>query len=139
MAALAYVFFAVAVVLAFASMGFVLGQAVASTLGVSEPWALIGLGLAGGVLLGVLAVVTNLPELVLIVVSAFAGANVAVAGLMLLVDAADLAEVTAVRVLLVDQPAWAVGRLVLAVVGVVVQLRHARWRRLGSVRRSWAA
>src|SRR5690625_4498310 len=86
-------------------MGFVLGQAVASTLRVSEPWALIGLGLAGGVLLGVLAVVTNLPELVLIVVSAFAGASVAVAGLMLLVDAADLAEVTAVRVPLVDQPA----------------------------------
>ena len=139
LAALAYVFFAVAVVLAFASMGFVLGRTVAAALGVDEPWVLTVVGLAGGVLLGLLAVVTNLPELVLIVVSAFAGASVAVAGLLLLLDRFDVDDVAAAQVPLADQPVWYVGQLVLAVVGIVVQLRHARRRRLGSVRRSWAA
>jgi len=139
LAALAYVFFAVAVVLAFASMGFVLGRTVAAALGADEPWVLTVVGLAGGVLLGLLAVVTNLPELVLIVVSAFAGASVAVAGLLLVLDRFDVDDVTAARVPLADQPVWYVGQLVLAVVGIVVQLRHTRRRRLGSVRRSWAA
>ncbi|WP_324651633.1 DUF4203 domain-containing protein [Georgenia sp. H159] len=139
LAALAYFFFALAVVLAFASMGFVLGQTAASALGAAEPWVLTAAGVAGGVLLGVLAIVTNLPELVLIVVSAFAGASVAVAGLMVLLDAVDLDDVTAARVPIADQPAWFVGQLALAVVGVVVQVRHARRRRMGSVRRSWAA
>ncbi len=139
LAALAYVFFAVAVVLAFASMGFVLGRTVAAALGADEPWVLTVVGLAGGVLLGLLAVVTNLPELVLIVVSAFAGASVAVAGLLLVLDRFDVDDVTAAHVPLADQPVWYVGQLVLAVVGIVVQLRHTRRRRLGSVRRSWAA
>ena len=60
------------------------------------------------VVVGVLA----LPELVLIVVSAFAGASVAVAGLMLVLDAVDLDDVTAARVPLTDQPAcsWASSR-----------------------------
>ncbi|ROR72375.1 DUF4203 domain-containing protein [Bogoriella caseilytica] len=136
-AGLAYLFFALAVVLAFASMGFVLGQTVGSALGAESPWALIIAGVVGGALLGVLAIVTNLPELVLIVVSAFAGASVAITGLMLLLDAVDLDGVTEAR-LVADQPAWFVGQLVLAVVGIVVQVRHARRRRMSSVRRTWA-
>src|SRR5690554_2479792 len=40
LAALAYLFYAVAIVLAFASMGFVLGQTPASVLGAGEPWLL---------------------------------------------------------------------------------------------------
>lgn len=138
-AGLAYVFFAVAVVLAFASMGFVLGQTIAAALGVSEPWLLTGVGVAGGIALGLLAVATNLPDLVLIVVSALAGAAVAVGGLMLLVDALDLDALAETQLRIGDQPGWYVGQLVLAVVGVVVQLRATRRRRLGTVRRSWAA
>lgn len=138
-AALAYLFFAVAVVLAFASMGYVLGQTVATALGAGEAWLITGVGVVGGVLLALLAVVTNLPELVLIVVSAFAGAAVAVAGLMLLLDVFSLDEPATAQVPIADQPAWYVGQLVLAVVGIIVQLRSARRRELGSVRRSWSA
>lgn len=138
-AGLAYVFFAVAVVIAFASMGFVLGQTIGAALGVSEPWLLTGVGVAGGLALGLLAVATNLPDLVLIVVSALAGAAVAVGGLMLLVDALDLDALAETQLRIGDQPGWYVGQLVLAVVGVVVQLRATRRRRLGTVRRSWAA
>ncbi|WP_163541932.1 DUF4203 domain-containing protein [Occultella kanbiaonis] len=138
-AALAYFFFAVAIVLAFASMGFVVGQTIASALGVSQPWLLVVVGLVGGIVLGLLAIATNLPELVLIVVSALAGAGVAVAGLLLLFDALDLDTLTDTELRIGDQPLWYLGQLVLAVVGIVVQLRYARRRRLGSVRQSWAA
>ncbi|CAM3558684.1 DUF4203 domain-containing protein [Occultella aeris] len=138
-AALAYFFFAIAIVLAFASMGFVVGQTIASALGVSQPWLLVVVGLVGGIVLGLLAIATNLPELVLIVVSALAGAGVAVAGLLLLFNALDLNTLTDAELRIGDQPLWYVGQIVLAVIGIVVQLRYARRRRLGSVRQSWAA
>lgn len=138
-AVLAYLFFAVAVVLAFASMGFVLGQTLAIALGAGQGWLITGVGVAVGVLLAVLAVVTNLPELVLIVISAFAGASVAVAGLMLLLDVFSLTDPVTAQIPIVEQPAWYVGQLVLAVFGIIVQLRSARRRELGSVRRTWSA
>lgn len=136
-ALLAYVFYAVAVVLAFASMGFVLGRTLAVALGAGEPWVLTLVGVAGGLVLGLLAVVTNLPEAILVVVSALAGASVAVAGLLLLLDVLDVGDLAQAQVRIVDQPLWWVGQLVLAVVGIVVQLRHARRRRLGTLRQSW--
>ncbi len=138
-AVLAYLFFAVAVVLAFASMGFVLGQTLAIALGAGQGWLITGVGVAVGVLLAVLAVVTNLPELVLIVISAFAGASVAVAGLMLLLDVFSLDNPATAQIPIVEQPAWYVGQPVLAVLGIIVQLRPARRRELGSVRRTWSA
>src|SRR5690625_5304400 len=48
-AVLAYLFFAVAVVLAFASMGFVLGQTLAIALGAGQGWLITGVGVAVGV------------------------------------------------------------------------------------------
>ena len=136
---LAYVFYAVAVVLAFVSMGLILGRTLAAALGAGEPWVLTVVGVAGGLLLGFLAVVTNLPEVVLVVVSALAGASVAVGGVLLLLDVLDAADLGETQVRVVDQPLWWVAQVVLAVVGVVVQLRHARRRRLGGLRRTWSA
>ncbi|WP_168211616.1 DUF4203 domain-containing protein [Ruania zhangjianzhongii] len=136
---LAYLFYAVAVVLAFASMGYVLAQLLAAALGASQPWLLIGAGLIGGVALGVLAIATNLPELVLIVVSALAGASLAVSGLALLLGAVDLGSWTEAELRIADQPLWYLGQLALAVAGIIVQVRHSRRRSPGSVRQSWSA
>ncbi|HLT83524.1 MAG TPA: DUF4203 domain-containing protein [Phototrophicaceae bacterium] len=137
LAVLAYVFFAVAVVLAFASMGFVLGRTLAAALGAGEPWVLTLVGVVGGLVLGLLAVLTNMPEVVLVVVSALAGASVAVAGLLLLLDVLDVAELGQAQVRVVDQPVWWVVQVVLAVVGVLAQLRHARGRRRQTLRQTW--
>lgn len=137
--ALAYLFYAVAVVLGFGAMGFVLGQTVASAVGAEEPWVLIMVGLVGGVVLALLAIATNLPELVLIVVSAFAGASITIAGLMLLLGMLDVESLVGADVSLAGRPAWYVADLVLAVVGILVQLRHSRRRNLATVRQSWAA
>ncbi|WP_413452942.1 DUF4203 domain-containing protein [Georgenia phoenicis] len=137
--ALAYVFYAVAVILGFGAMGFVLGQTVASAVGAEEPWVLIMVGLVGGVVLALLAIATNLPELVLIVVSAFAGASITIAGLVLLLGMLDVESLVGADVSLAGRPAWYVADLVLAVVGILVQLRHSRRRNLATVRQSWAA
>ncbi|WP_165962917.1 DUF4203 domain-containing protein [Occultella glacieicola] len=137
--ALAYAFYAVAVVLAFVSMGYVLGQTIAVAFGVSQVWLLIVLGVLGGLVLGVLAILTNLPELVLIVISALAGAAVAVAGALILLDTLDLDGLTQTQFRIADQPLWYVVQLVLAVLGIVVQIRYDRRRKLSTVRTSWAA
>lgn len=136
-AALAYLFYAVAIVLAFASMGFVLGATVAAALGAAEPWLITGVGVVGGLLLGMLAIATNLPQLVLIVLSAFAGASVAVGGLLLLLQELDYQNLTETNLRIADQPVWYLGQLALAVLGIIVQVRHARRRRTGTLRQSW--
>lgn len=138
-AALAYLFYAVAVVLGFGAMGFVLGQTVAAAVGAEEPWVLTAVGVVAGVVLALLAIATNLPELVLIVLSAFAGASITVAGLMVLLDMLDVESLVGAHVSVADHPAWYIGHLVLAVVGILVQLRRSRRRSLGTVRQSWAA
>ncbi|WP_152190237.1 TM7S3/TM198-like domain-containing protein [Georgenia satyanarayanai] len=139
LAALAYLFYAVAVVLGFGAMGFVLGQTVAAAVGAEEPWVLTAAGVVGGVVLAVIAIATNLPELVLVVISAFAGASITIAGLMLLLDMRDVESLVRADVSLADHPAWYLGYLVLAVVGIVVQLRRSRRGQRGTVRQSWAA
>ena len=136
---LAYYFYAVAVVLAFAAMGYVLAQLIATALGASEPWLLTTVGLIGGIALGLLAIATHLPELVLIVVSALAGASLAVGGIALLLGVLSLGSWAEAELPVLDQPLWYVGQLALAIAGIIVQVRHSRRRRLGSVRQSWSA
>lgn len=132
---LAFVFFSIAVVLGFASMGFVVGRTVAEALGVSEPWTIMAVGVVGGVVLGLLAALTDMPDLVLVVVSALAGASAAVAGLLLLLGTVDLDHYGDTRVAVVDEPLWYVGQLALAAIGILVQVRHTR--RARSLRQSW--
>ncbi|MGO1510462.1 MAG: TM7S3/TM198-like domain-containing protein [Actinomycetaceae bacterium] len=132
---LAFVFFTIAVVLAFVSTGFVLGRTVAGALGVSEPWMITLVGVLGGVVLGLIAAVTDMPDLVLVVLSALAGASAVVGGLMLLLGEADLDRYADTRVALVDQPLWYVGQLALVVAGIFVQVRQTR--RTRTLRQSW--
>ncbi|MGC5627028.1 hypothetical protein ACPYO6_02110 [Georgenia sp. Z1344] len=132
---LTFAFFSIAVVLGFASMGFVVGRSVAGALGVDEPWMVMAVGVAGGIVLGLIAVVTDMPDLVLVVVSALAGSSAAVGGLMLLLGTVDLDRYGDTQFAVVDQPLWYVGQLALAVVGIIVQVR--RTRRARSMRQAW--
>jgi hypothetical protein len=130
-AAFAYLFFAVSIILGMASMGFVLGGALASALGVTDAWGPLLIGALCGAALALLAIVANLPQLLLIVVSSFAGASVVIAGLMLIFDVIDTDAMFDAETTARDQPVWYAGGLALAVIGIVVQLRQA-----GAVRRS---
>ena len=93
-AVLAYFFYAVAVVLAMAAFGFVIGSGLVVALGIDWNWVAVLVGVAVGAVLGLVAVVGNMPMIVLAVVSSIAGAVSVVAGLMLLFGSLNSADFT---------------------------------------------
>lgn len=137
---LAYTWFEVSVVLAMAAVGFVLGAGAVVALDVRWSWAMVLVGVLTGVALAVVAVVGRLPMALLTVLTALGGAATAVAGTMLLTgsfDAGDLGS-TAVVGRIEDSAGWWVLYAVLALAGVVLQLRALEDVRR-SVRAQWVA
>ena len=138
--ALAYLYFEVAVALAMAAIGFVLASSLLVALGVTWSWVIVLVGVVVGVLLAVAAIMADLPMMVLTVLSALAGASVIVAGVMLLVGTIDSSQLGDGKstLLFEDNPWWYAVYLVLAVIGVVAQVRSAD-RMDQSLRESWEA
>lgn len=132
-ALLSYAFYAAAVIIAVGGVGYALGAGVASAAGLGSG-AAIFLGLAAAALLVWLSLAARLPHLILAVVSALAGAGIALDGLMLLVGVLDpwRTGTASLQTLLVDQWWWTAGYLVLAIAGIVVQLRSTSRRDLRS-------
>lgn len=139
-ALLAYLFYWVAVVLAMGSIGFTLGASVMGALGVDWNWIVVLVGIAAGVLLAVLAIVSDFPMVLLVLLSALAGASAVTAGLMVLTGAIETDDFTdeAVTAQAGDDWWWYLVYGVLAVAGIVYQLR-AMARVRGSMRESWEA
>jgi hypothetical protein len=137
-AACAYAYFAAAVVLALASVGFALSAALLVALGVEWNWWVVLIAVAVGVLLAVLAIVSNLPMLLLVVLGAVSGASVVVAGAMLLAGALQSADFTNAGVAEGVRSGlwWYAVLVVLATAGVAYQLRDTRALRR-SVRDVW--
>ena len=125
-AVFAYLYYAVAVVLAMAAFGFAIGSGLVVALGIDWNWVVVLVGVVVGAALGLVAVIGNLPMVALAVFSSLAGAVSVVAGLMLMVGSIDSADFTrgtftdAVQ----DGWVWDLLLLVLAVVGIVVQTRQ---------------
>lgn len=134
--ALAYLYYAVGIVLSMAAMGFVLGGTLASALGASQDWLIVSVGVVVGALLALLAVVGDLPMVLLIVLSALTGASVTIGGLMLIFGVSNTAEITTGDTTAADHPIWYLTFVVLAVVGMVYQFSQiSAWR--ATVRESW--
>lgn len=136
-AAVAYLYYVVGVALSMAAMGFVLGGTIASALGATATWLLVLVGALCGVALALLAVLADLPQLILIVVSSLAGASVLVAGLMLVFGVVGSQEVADAAVRLDDHPWWYAAYAAAVILGIVAQVRQADSVR-ASVRESWA-
>ena len=139
LAVLAYFFYAVAVVVAMAAFGFVIGSSLVVALGIDWSWVAVLVGVAVGAVLGLLAVVANMPMVVLAVVSSLAGALSVVAGVMLLVGFLNSEDFTEEGIAhAVDAGCgWYLLALVLALVGIVVQTRQQVAIRR-SVREAWS-
>jgi hypothetical protein len=137
-ALLAYLYFAVAVVLAMAAFGFAIGSGLVVALGIDWNWVAVLAGIAVGAVLGLVAVIGNLPMIVLAVVSSIAGAVSVVAGLMLLVGAIDSADFTRGNFTQAVHASWGwyVTLLVLALVGIVAQTRQ-RLAMRRSIQETW--
>jgi hypothetical protein len=139
-ALLAYLFYAVAVVLAMAAFGFAIGSGLVVALGIDWNWVAVLVGLVVGAVLGLVSVFGNMPMVVLAVASSVAGAVSVVGGLMLLVGALNSADFT--RGTFTDAIdnswLWTLLLVVLAVVGIVAQTR-ARVETSRTVRETWYA
>lgn len=136
----AYLYFAVAVILAMTAFGFAIGSGLVVALGIDWSWLAILVGVAVAAIIGLASVVGNMPMIVLVVFSSIAGAIGVVAGLMLLTGSLDSADFTrsAFTGKVEDSWGWYLALVVLAVLGVVAQaMQRAIMRR--TVQEVWYA
>jgi hypothetical protein len=125
---LAYLYFEVSVILAMTFIGFALGVALMSAIGVTWSWVLVVVGLVVGLAFGVLAIATDLPMGVLAVVTALGGASAITAGVMLIVGTVNLDDFddgVTTKDLVRHNAWWYVLYLGLAIVGIVAQIAFA--------------
>ena len=125
-AVLAYLYYYVAVILAMGAFGFAIGSGLVVALGVDWNWVAVLVGVIVGVILGVVSVFGNMPMIVLVVFSSFAGAVGVVGGLMLLVGTLNSADFTRgdFTNTVENGWAWSLLLLVLAFVGILSQARQ---------------
>ncbi len=119
----AYLYYAVAVVLAMTSLGFLVGSALMTALGVRWNWVVTLIAVLVALVFAVVAISSNMPRIVLVVVSAIGGATAIVGGFMLLggtLDSEDLSR-AAVTERIDDSWFWWVAYAVLAILGILVQ------------------
>ncbi len=130
-AVLAYLYYAIAVILTMGAIGFAIGSGIIVALGIDWNWLAVLVGLAIGVVIGIASIVANMPMIVLVILSSFAGAIGVVGGLMLLFGSLNTADFTrgAFTDRVADSWGWDLLLLVLAFVGIIAQARQAALRR----------
>jgi hypothetical protein len=134
----AYLYYAVAVILAMAAFGFAIGAGLVVALGIDWNWVAVLVGVLVGGVLGLVSVFGNMPMIVLAVLSSVAGAVSVVAGLMLIFGSLNSSDFTqaAFTTAVNDSWGWYLTLLALILIGIVSQIRQrATWRR--SVRETW--
>lgn len=139
-AAIAYLYYAVSIAIAMGSIGFALGASLLVALGVTWSWLIVLVGLALGILLAAMAIIGDLPGLLLVVLSALAGASAIVTGLMLLTGAIDTEQITRSATLteeLNDDWYWYVTWAVAAGSGMIAQILSSE-RESATMRQAWA-
>lgn len=137
-AMIAYLYYAISVLIAMASIGFTLGASAMVALDVTWSWVVILVGVLLGALLAFLAIVADLPTALLVVLSAIAGAIAMTAGVMLIVGALETDDFTAVAATerIKDDWWWYVVMIALAVAGLLSQVRTVDSLR-ASLRSAW--
>lgn len=139
-AACAYLYYEVSVVLAMGAAGFVIGSTVLLAFGVGWSWLVTLGGLALGVVFALLAIVANLPMVLLTVLTALAGAATATTGAMILVGALDVDQLQGTTLVrsFEGEGIWWLAYAALAVVGIVSQVRTLE-SMMRPVRDEWVA
>jgi hypothetical protein len=138
--ALAYLYYEVSVLIAMGAIGFALGSSLMVALGATWSWLIVLVGVLVGTLLAVVAIVGDFPTVLLTVLTALAGASTVVFGVMLLSGTLDTVEFesSAVTDHLADDWWWFALYIVLAVIGMVAQLRFVG-RLRASLRDEWSS
>lgn len=124
-AALAYLYWYVAVVMLGASVGASLGSGLISLFGV-DPGVLMGLvALIFAVAAALLTMLLGIPKFLLIWLTALLGAGTTIAGVLLIVDRVDRADlrIGAMAAVIEHSLWWSLVYIVLAVIGITAQYR----------------
>ena len=137
---LAYFSYQVAVVIGMAAIGFTIGTTVMAAVGVGSQAATVAVGLVAGALLAVIAIATDLPAVILVVLTALAGASVTVAGVMVIAGTIGINRMTAEGVSAEMSRGWWWYVLYggLALLGIIAQLR-AQSRGSRTMRQQWGS
>ncbi|HSL58518.1 MAG TPA: DUF4203 domain-containing protein, partial [Acidimicrobiales bacterium] len=137
---LVYTYYEVSVLIGMGAIGFALGSSLMVALDVSWAWAIVLGGLVAGTLLAFVAIVADVPMVLLTVLTAMAGATASVTGVMLLVGALDASDLESVSVAdrIQEAPGWWLLYVAIALVGVVAQLRTLDSLQ-GGLRGRWAS
>jgi hypothetical protein len=137
-AVLAYLYYQVAVVLAFGAIGFAIGTGLMVAIGIEWNWFIVLVGLALGAMFGLAAIAGNLPMVLLIVISALGGGVILVAGAMLVFNVVDLEQLDQVRTteVIKDEWFWYLTYVVVVVASVVIQVQSLA-RFTGGLREVW--
>jgi hypothetical protein len=135
---LAYFSYQIAVVIGMAGIGFAIGTTVMAAVGVGSQVAIVVVGLLAGALLAVIAIATDLPAVILVVLTALAGASVTVAGVMLIAGTIGINRLTADGVGAEMSRGWWWYVLYggLALLGIIAQLRSRGSR---TMRQQWGS
>lgn len=135
---LAYFSYQLAVIIGMAGIGFTLGTTLVAALGGSEATSIL-VGVIAAVALAVISIVTDLPAIILIILTALAGASITVSGVMLLVGGIAVNRLTPEGLTAAMDRGWwwYAAYAVLVVLGIVAQLR-ARVRRDRPARAQWS-
>ena len=136
---IAYLYYEVSVIIGMMGIGFVLGTSLMVAFGVTWSWLIILSGVVLAVVLAFVAIVGDLPMVLLTVLTALAGASTIVAGMMLIVGTVDLEDFdigdTTERV--ADNWWWFVIYGGLVVGGIIAQFTDID-RRRDTLREAWA-
>jgi len=136
--AIAYLYYEISVVIGMMAIGFVLGTSSMVALGVTWSWIIVLGGLLLAAALAFVAIVGDLPMMLLTFLTALAGASTIVAGLMLMVGTVDLDDfdVGTTTEYIADDWWWFVIYGGLVVGGLVAQFTDVD-RRRESLRAAW--
>jgi hypothetical protein len=134
---LAYLYYSIAVILSLGSMGFALGATVTAGLGISWDWIIILVGVAVGIAVALLAIAADVPLILLVVLSSFAGATVILLGIMLFAGTLNVADFDSAKATedIDGHWLWSIGFIALAIAGILSQLTHIKG--IISARQGW--
>ena len=121
----AWLWFEVAVALALTVVGFCATVAVLAAIGAEWSVWVVSISAAAGLLLGLLCVIADLPAVLLTVLTAVAGAALAITGALLLGQSLGVADLTLADTMqrIPDRVVWVTLWAVLAIVGIAAQSR----------------
>lgn len=127
-AALAYLYYGVAVVLLTAGIGYAIGSSFITVFGIDPGFLSTTIGVLVGLAFGVFAVMFRVPKALLIALTSFAGAVTAIGGLLVLFNQVPLQfyDFSAARIVIANSWLWSLAALALTGVGIAAQVMFDR-------------